>query len=54
MADKTGDEKDMWDAINAARATSPLGRLNHADLEAGLADLAKQGWQLAKQPADAA
>jgi hypothetical protein len=48
MANKSGDEKEMWDAINAARSTSPLGRLNHAELEAALADLAKLGWALTK------
>ena len=48
MANKTGDEKAMWDAINAARSSGPLGRLNHAELEDALADLAKLGWTLSK------
>jgi hypothetical protein len=48
MTNKAGDEKEMWDAINAARAMSPLGRLNHAELELAFADLAKLGWVFTK------
>jgi hypothetical protein len=46
---KTGDEKALWDVLNALRS-GPLGRLNHAELEAVFADLDAQGWQIAKKP----
>jgi hypothetical protein len=48
MSDKTGTEKTLWDAINAARSATQLGRLNHAELEEVLAFLASQGWTLTK------
>lgn len=52
MANKTGEEKEVWDVINAARSGSTqLGRLNHAELEEVLAFLDAQGWHLAKKPA---
>jgi hypothetical protein len=50
MANRIGEEKEVWDAINAARSASPLGRLNHAELEEVLAFLDAQGWHLAKKP----
>lgn len=51
MANKTGEEKELWDAINAARSIGALGRLNHAELRDVLADFDRLGWHLAKKPA---
>jgi hypothetical protein len=50
MANKTGNEKEMWDAINAARSGTALSRLNHAELEDVLAFLDGMGWTIAKKP----
>lgn len=42
--------KELWDVLNQLRV-GPLGRLNHAELEAVLADLDQRGWQIVKKPA---